>query len=226
MYDSTINFTLDTICPWTYLAKRRLDEALRRVRATDASKNVTFAITYHPYQLYPEATQAGEDKYAWYKSSRYGDSEEKMTMYTTLMTAYGLSAGIHFKFGGTVANTLPAHRVIQYFQESLGPETADKLVNSLYHQYFEEEKHPSSKDTLLQACKEAGINNKEAENVVGDEDEGLQETKMKIREQVSNGVDSVPFVVIEGKRRDLTIQGANEVEDYVKALEQIVKESS
>ena len=49
---------------------------------------------------------------------------------------------------------------------------------------------------------------------------------MKIQEQASNGVDSVPFVVFEGKRRDITIQGANEVEDYVKALEKIVKESS
>jgi predicted DsbA family dithiol-disulfide isomerase len=49
---------------------------------------------------------------------------------------------------------------------------------------------------------------------------------MKIQEQAGNGVDSVPFVVFEGKRRDITIQGANEVEDYVKALEKIVKESS
>ena len=73
---------------------------------------------------------------------------------------------------------------------------------------------------------EAGIPEAEAKKVIEDKDEGLQETKMKIREQASNGVDSVPFIVFEGKRRDITIQGANEVEDYVKALEQIVKESS
>jgi len=54
----------------------------------------------------------------------------------------------------------------------------------------------------------------------------MADTKMKIREQVGNGVDSVPFIVFEGKRRDVTIQGANEVEDYEKALEKIVKESS
>jgi len=226
MYDSTINFTLDTICPWTFLAKRRLDEALRRVRETDASSKVKFTVKYSPYQLYPEATQEGESKYDWYKKSKYGDSEEKMKMYTTLMSAYGASAGINYKFGGTVANSLQAHRIIQYFQEEKGPEVADKLVNSLYHQYFEEEKHPSSESTLLEACKEAGIPEAEAKKVIEDEYEGLQETKMKIREQASNGVDSVPFVVIEGRRRDLTIQGANEVEDYVKALEQIVKESS
>ncbi|KUJ17912.1 thioredoxin-like protein [Mollisia scopiformis] len=226
MYDSTINFTLDTICPWTYLAKKRLDEALRRVRSTSASEKVTFTILYQPYQLYPEATQEGEDKYAWYKKSKYGDSEEKMKMYTTLMSAYGASAGIAYKFGGTVANTLQAHRVVQYFQESKGPETADKLINSLYRQYFEEERHPSSRETLMRACSEAGIEEEEAKRVVEDEGEGLGETRGKIREQVSNGVDSVPFVVVEGRRRDLTIQGANEVEDYVKALEQIVKEST
>jgi len=225
MYDSTINFTLDTICPWTYLAKRRLDEALRRVRDTDASSKVNFTVVFSPYQLYPEATQEGEDKYEWYKKSRYGDSEDKMKMYTTLMSAYGASAGIDYKFGGTVANTLQAHRVIQYFQEEKGPEVANKLVDTLYKMYFEEEKHPSTHETLLAACKEAGIDDKEAKRVVEDEYEGLQETKMKIREQASNGVDSVPFIVFEGKRRDITIQGANEVDDYVKALGQIVKES-
>jgi predicted DsbA family dithiol-disulfide isomerase len=73
---------------------------------------------------------------------------------------------------------------------------------------------------------EAGIPEAEAKKVILDKDEGLRDTKMKIQEQASNGVDSVPFVVFEGKRRDITIQGANEVEDYVKALEKIVKESS
>ena len=82
------------------------------------------------------------------------------------------------------------------------------------------------KETALKENAEAGIPEAEAKKVIQDESKGLQETKMKIREQASNGVDSVPFIAIEGKRRDLTIQGANEVEDYVKALDQIIKESS
>lgn len=234
MYDSSIQFTLDTICPWTYLAKKRLDEALRRVRATDASTKVNFTLKFVPYQLYPEASKEGEDKYEWYKKSRYGDSEEKMKIYKTLMTAYGVSAGIDYKFGGTVANTMDAHRVIQHFQdaegnnegkEGFGPEVANKIVDSLYRMYFEEEKHPSSTETLLAACKEAGVPEKEAKNIIEDEDEGLRATKALIEEQKGNGIDSVPFIVFEGRRRDVTIQGANEVEDYVKALETIVKES-
>jgi len=148
-----------------------------------------------------------------------------MKVYVTLMTAYGDSCGINFKFGGKVANTLSAHRVIQYFQEKRGEETADKIINSLYRQYFEEEKHPSEDDTLLKACKEAGIEEKEAKEIIEDEFEGLMEVKNLIREQASNGVDSVPYIVIEGKRRDVTLVGAKEVDEYVKALEQIVKES-
>ena len=52
-----------------------------------------------------------------------------MRMYTTLMSAYGVSAGIDYKFGGKVANTLEAHRVIQHFQEEKGPVAADKIIN-------------------------------------------------------------------------------------------------
>lgn len=89
---------------------------------------MNFTVKYLPFQLYPEASKEGEDKYDWYRRSRYGDSEEKMKMYITLMSAYGTSAGIDFKFGGQVANTLDAHRLVQYFQEEKGSKTADRLI--------------------------------------------------------------------------------------------------
>jgi predicted DsbA family dithiol-disulfide isomerase len=66
----------------------------------------------------------------------------------------------------------------------------------------------------------------EAKPFIDDEYEGLQDVKMLIREQTGNGVDSVPHIVIEGKRRDITLTGAREVEEYVKALERVMKESN
>lgn len=224
-YESTVSFTLDTICPWTYLAKKRLDEALNRFRASEDASKVQFTVKYQPFQLYPEATKEGEDKYEWYRKTRYGDSEEKMKMYQTLMGAYGQSVGINFKFHGTVANTLDAHRVVQHFQEEKGAKVADKLIASLYSQYFENECHPSSEETLLQACAEAGIPEAEAQEVIKSSSIGKFETQLAIREQKGN-TDAVPYIIIEGKRRDLTLEGAREVEDYEKALHQIAKESS
>ena len=66
----------------------------------------------------------------------------------------------------------------------------------------------------------------EAKALIEDREEGLMDVKMLIREQVGNGIDAVPYIVIEGKRRDLTLEGAKSVDEYVKALQQIIKESS
>lgn len=225
VYESQLSFTLDIICPWTYLAKKRLDEALRQFRQLPASNEVNFTVKFFPYQLYPDASKEGEDKYEWYKRAKYNDSEEKMQKYTTLMAAYGKDAGIDFNFQGTVANTIDAHRLIQYCQETKGPEAANKVVDSLYAQYFTAAAHPSSYDTLLKAALDANIPQQDAEAFISDEFEGLAETRMLIREQASNGVDSVPYITIEGKRRDFTLEGAKEVAEYVKALEGVAKEA-
>ena len=208
----------------TYLARSRLNKALSQVNAT--SPPVRFTIKYFPYQLYPEASQEGEDKYEWYRRSRYGDSEEKMRMYTTIMTAYGNAEGIEYKYGGIVANTLHAHRLIQHFQEERGPQIAENMITSLYRQYFEEEKHPSNEETLLQAAVEAGISGLEAKSFIEDKNDGLMDVKAQIREQANNDVDAVPYVIFEGRKRDFTLVGCKEVGDYVKVLQQIVKESS
>ncbi|RMZ85017.1 hypothetical protein DV738_g308, partial [Chaetothyriales sp. CBS 135597] len=209
-FDSHISFTL----------------ALRRFRVSAQNDAVKFTVSYFPFQLNPETTKEGEDKYEWFRKSKYGDSEEKMAMYIKLMSAYGQSAGINYKFGGTIANTLDAHRVIQHFQEEKGSEVADKIINSLYFQYFENEKHPSSVETLLAATTAAGIPESEARPFIEDGNQGLFEVKSKIQDQAHNGVDSVPYIVIEGKRRDITLVGAKEVEEYEKALAQIAKESN
>lgn len=73
---------------------------------------------------------------------------------------------------------------------------------------------------------DAGIPESEAASFIDSPGDGLQEVKMQIREQAGNGVDAVPFIVIEGKRRDITLEGAKDVAEYVKALEQIIKEAS
>ena len=119
---------------------------------------------------------------------------------------------------------MDAHRLIQHFQENSRPEVADKIVNSLFSQYFTQEKHPSAPDTLLRAALDAGIARGEAEAFIEDEYEGLPETKMLIREQAGNGIDAVPYVVMEGLRRDFTLEGAKEVREYVKELEKVACE--
>ncbi|KAL7958749.1 thioredoxin-like protein [Trichoderma compactum] len=80
-------------------------------------------------------------------------------------------------------------------------------------------------EVLMGACVEAGISEEEASKVVGDEEIGLAEVKAKLGE-VTRDVDAVPVVMVEGKRRDITLTGPKEVEEYVKTLERIASEST
>jgi len=232
--------------------------ALHQFKSLPASKDVTFTVKFLPYQLYPDASKEGEDKYQWYKNTKYGSSEDRMQKYITLMTAYGRAAGIAFDFHGTVANTLDAHRLIQHYEGEKGAEVADKIVNctspgrfsqkpfpkpleplkplithsisidrvkALYEQYFTCRAHPSSHSTLLTAALSASIPETDAEAFIADEHEHLSETRMLVREQASNGVDSVPYVVFEGRRRDFTLEGAKEVGEYTRAMEGVAREA-
>lgn len=40
--------------------------ALKQFRASPSAEDVKFTVKFFPYQLYPEASNQGEDKYEWY----------------------------------------------------------------------------------------------------------------------------------------------------------------
>ncbi|KHN99400.1 Thioredoxin-like fold protein [Metarhizium album ARSEF 1941] len=221
MYESQVSFALDTICPWTYLAKKRLEEALARVRAT--SPPVSFALRFEPFQLFPDFPDTS-DKQAWYLHEKHSDNEAAQQAYQSHMTSLLEPHGVKLNFAGEMGNTLHAHRVIQQIQQEKGTDAASRLVQGLYRRYFEEAKHPSRDDTLVEACVEAGVGEAEARELVQDKETGLADVSARLR-QVAMDVDAVPVVVVEGKRRDITLTGAKDVKDYVKALETVIKES-
>ena len=79
---------------------------------------------------------------------------------------------------------------------------------------------------MLKATSDAGIPESEAKPFIEDKDDGMMDVKNAVREQAGNGVDSVPYIVFEGKRRDFTLVGAKEIEEYEKTLAQVAKESN
>jgi predicted DsbA family dithiol-disulfide isomerase len=133
--------------------------------------------------------------------------------------------GLPLRFDGPTGNTLPAHRVIQLVQAERGADAASRLVDGLYRRYFGEAAHPAAGETLVGACVEAGLGEDEAKALVGDTERGERDVRNRMRE-VARDNDAVPVVTVEGKRRDITLTGAKEVAEYVKALETVIKESS
>lgn len=221
---------------------------------------VIFNIHYAPYQLYPEASSEGEDKRSWYLQHKYNGSEAQLQKYEALMLAYFLAeqpeqeatmtnSDAPFELKGVIANTLPAHRLIQYVQARLIAHEASQswqtnptevMLSALYEAYFAHGAHPSSTDTLLGAVKRANlpyeglsvddissflIRKPEDEDDRNDASGTWTSTREACRKQASDGVDAVPHIVVEGKRRDFTLVGCKGVDEYVKALRAVVKES-
>lgn len=187
------------------------------------SSSVSYTLHFDPYQLNPDFPPEA-DRQQWYLENKHFGDVTTQQVFQEHMSRVTEPLGITLRFDGLMGNTLHAHRVVQYFQESKGPETASRLIDALYGRYFEQGAHPSTDEILIGACVEAGIAEDEASKVVGDKEMGLAEVKAKLRE-VSRDVDAVPVVMVEGRRRDITLTGAKEVEEYVKTLDKIASES-
>lgn len=215
-----IDFTLDTICPFTYLGRRKLQFAIRLAQEQDLP--VTFNILYLPYDIGKNLSKAGRNKKEWYLE-KTGGNEEHLLKMIEVMKSMGKEIGIDFSYEGEVANTLDTHRVIKKIQtEKLGD--VEKLMDSLYLQYFEQAQHPSSKATLLTACKAAGVQDIDSMSVFIDSDALEDEVKESIVEQNMTGIDGVPAMVFEGRRRDFTLVGAKSPQEYLNTIKQVLKE--
>ncbi|PKS07789.1 hypothetical protein jhhlp_006397 [Lomentospora prolificans] len=212
-YKSTISFTLDTVCPW-------LEKALSIIRSGPDASAVNFTVVIRPYQLDPTFSVEPVSKPEFYKE-KFGD---QWPLLEARMAGIGAAEDINFRYGGVMANTLPAHRVLQQVQKQKGPEKAWDVLGQLYRRYFEEEQSPSAPETLEAACLGAGLEEGYVKDLVGG-DEGTEEVKKMFVEQRFEGISAVPHIVLEGKRRDLKLVGAREVDEYVKALQTIIKES-
>ncbi|UKZ46475.1 hypothetical protein TrVGV298_000679 [Trichoderma virens] len=188
------------------------------------ASSVSYTLHFDPYQLNPDFPPDA-DRLQWYLDNKHFGDVTTQQVFQEHMTRVAQPLGIALRFDGRMGNSLDAHRVVQYFQDSRGPETTSRLIDALYERYFEKGEHPSADEVLIEACVEAGISEEEARKVVSDKEIGLAEVKSRLRE-VSRDVDAVPVVVVEGKRRDITLTGAKEVEDYVKTLEKIASEST
>ena len=79
----------DAICPWCWVAKRRLDRAIAAL-----APDVTASVTWRPFQLNPEMPKAGMDRRA-YRSAKFGSWQHSQAL-DAQVAAAGRSEGLVF----------------------------------------------------------------------------------------------------------------------------------
>src|SRR5216683_2159480 len=103
----SIDVISDAICPWCWVAKRRLDSAIAAL-----APDVTATVTWRPFELNPEMPKGGVDRRA-YRSAKFGSWQHSQAL-DAQVAAAGRSEGLvfnHDKMERT-PNTVDAHRLI------------------------------------------------------------------------------------------------------------------
>jgi predicted DsbA family dithiol-disulfide isomerase len=203
-----IDVISDTICPWCYIGKRRLDRALA-LRPT-----LDFDIHWRAFLLDPAVPPEGIDR-AEYFAARFGDSAPPTL---DAVIEAGDTEGIRFAFDkiARVPNTLDSHRLIRW-SASAGATVQDTVVNLLFKCYFEEAADIGDCAVLVGIAEAAGMDPTEvAALLASDEDmEAVQEEDALAR---AMGVGGVPCFLIN---RKYALMGAQDPDRFLTLFDQI-----
>ncbi|WP_033542913.1 DsbA family oxidoreductase [Planococcus sp. CAU13] len=203
----------DYVCPFCYIGKRTLEQALIKTGFTNQTE-----VTFKAYQLDP-ATPV-DSNISVYESlaAKFGYSVEQAKEMTKGVALHAQKVGLEYDFDHMVqANTLAAHRLVKWAAVQ-GREAA--LIEQLLNAYFVKAEHIGNHQLLLNNAEAVGLPRNEAK-IVLDSDDFLTEVEQDIAEAQQLGIQGVPFFVIN---RKYAISGAQPLEAFVDSIKQIADE--
>jgi predicted DsbA family dithiol-disulfide isomerase len=208
-----INFVSDVACPWCAIGLASLDQALSRL---NGEMDVTVRV--EPFELNPDMGPEGADLMS-YITAKYGRSADQVKQVQARIRERGAEVGFDFAERKHVWNTLNAHRMLHW----AGLEgKAVELKRALLHAYHGEGRNPGAPEVLVDVATQVGLDPVRAKEIAeGHEFE--REVRERERFWVKNGVNGVPFVVVNNK---YAIEGGQPPEVFEQALRQIASEAS
>jgi predicted DsbA family dithiol-disulfide isomerase len=210
----TIDVVSDVMCPWCYIGKRRLEQALTKLDDLDID------VRWRPYQLDATLPPEGRDRRE-YLETKFGGPERAKEIYARIEDA-GREEDLDFKFEAIAVspNTIDAHRVIRWSAND-GSEVHDKLVEILFRVFFMEGANIGKHDVLVDAAQEAGMDGSIVASLLAT-DKDRDEVTKEIATAQQMGVSGVPCFIIDNK---YAVMGAQQPEAIVDAVRQAAQQT-
>jgi len=213
MTNFNIEIVSDTVCPWCYVGKKKLEKGISAYKSAHPDSSDTFSTTWLPFYLNPGAPEEGIDKLQMYYS-RFGEENTKVMQQRP--AAIGKANDIAFKFGGKTGNTRDSHRLIQ-LGKTKSPALQTRVVEELFKAYFENEQDITSHKVLREAGVRAGLDEAEVKEWLNSGKGGSEVDKEVKRAQASD-IHGVPNFTIQGKYE---VGGAQDPEAFVQIFERV-----
>lgn len=143
-----IDFIFDTVCPWCFVGKRRLEKALAQRPGTGVR------IGWRPFLLNPDMPEAGMER-GLYLERKFGGPQRVQRVHDAVAAA-GKAEGIDFAFEriARMPSSLNSHRLIRFAAQS-GREK--EAIEAVYAAYFQEGRDIGAIDELVAIGRGLGL---------------------------------------------------------------------
>lgn len=198
----------DTICPWCWIGKRRLERTL------EARPDLDAETIWHAFQLNPTMPAGGMDR-SEYLDAKFGGTHNARAVYGRVI-AEGARESLPFDFGAIprTPNTLDSHRLVRWAAGQPLGQTA--MVEALFDAYFAKGQDVGDVEVLAQVAAAAGYDESDARNLLAG-DEGRDEVTREDMRARSAGITGVPCFILDGK---VAVPGAVEPEVFLRVFEE------
>jgi predicted DsbA family dithiol-disulfide isomerase len=206
-----IDIVSDTVCPWCFIGKHKLEQALAQ-RA-----DIPFDIRWRAYRLDPDIPREGVDRRA-YMRAKFGDSPRASAMSDAIREA-GRSVGIAFAFDKIEKRpeTTDSHRLIRW-AASAGRQ--NDIVERLFKAYFEDGRDIGDAAVLAEVARESGMDaTLVADLLAKDADRALIEQEDALAHRM--GISGVPTFIFANK---YMISGAYDSDKLVRVIDKVASE--
>lgn len=196
----------DTVCPWCYIGKRRLERALRQRPQPGLTRR------WRAFQLNPALPASGMDR-RQYVIAKFGSLERAQRLYEAV-SRVGAQEGIRFDFDriARTPNTVRSHRLLYAAAEE---DKQPELLELIFEAYFTQGQDIGDPEILSELGEKAGLSAAAIADALVDGgrlDSAMTEDLQSRR----IGINGVPFFVFNGR---FGLSGAQEPEALLNMLD-------
>ncbi|MDN5765529.1 MAG: DsbA family oxidoreductase [Humibacillus sp.] len=201
---------VDLVCPWSWLARRRLDAA---VAAFERPADVT--ITLRAFELEPDFPRGSGISVAEHLGSRQGGGVEVGRLMNAKVDQASSGDGLVFDWRSAVwANTFDAHRLCALALAMGGHALQLAAAERFWSAHFTEGLAIDDPRVLQRTGAECGLDERRVASVLAG-DEFAEQVRADERAASTFGMTSVPVLVANGYA---ALAGARAASDYLALL--------
>jgi predicted DsbA family dithiol-disulfide isomerase len=206
-----IDIVSDVVCPWCYIGKRRIENALALM------SEVPVEVHWRPFFLNPWVPREGIDRDT-YLETKFGSVEAYKGIAGRVVAAAG-EEGLIYRPDRVKRqpNTIDCHRLI-HWADAHGKSA--EMKQRLMELYFRDGGDLTDTAVLVQAAADCGLDADDVRRRLAS-DEDVELISAQAKDAADKGISGVPTFVFAGK---YAVSGAQPAEQLARAIRQVSAE--